>query len=445
MRDHPVDEKMPLRSLAVYGLQHVLAMYVGAVAVPIIVAREIGLSEADLIKLINADLFTCGIATLIQTLGIGKAIGIRLPVIQGVSFAAVAPIILVGKSQGMPAVYGAVIVAGLLTFLASTWFGKIARFFPDRVVGTIICLIGLTLMPVALRWSASNFGLALFVLLAVVIFQRFLTGHWKTVSVLLGLVVGTIASAPLGLISLAEVTQADWVAFTTPFVFGIPTLHWPALLPMVLVMLVTMIETTGDFIAVGEIVDKPVREAELARGLRADGFSTMLGGIFNSFPYTAYAQNVGLVSLTGVKSRFVVAAAGVILMVLGLFPKAAAMIAAIPAPVLGGCGIAMFGMVTANGISTLSRVNLRGTFDGVAVGVSLAIGMLPVVAPELLKGVPEAFQVLTHSGITMGSLAIVAFGFIAPPGETMKQDVHRRSSSKIATARVHPADAPRIL
>ncbi|MFM8316593.1 MAG: nucleobase:cation symporter-2 family protein [Deltaproteobacteria bacterium] len=414
MRSHPVDEKLPLGALFIYGLQHVLAMYVGAVAVPLFVAREIGLTDHELIQLINADLFTCGVATLIQTLGLGKNIGIRLPIIQGVSFVAVAPIILVGKTEGMPAVYGAIILAGLLTAVISTWFGKIVRFFPDRVVGTVICLIGLTLMPVALRWASSNAFLALFVLLTVVLFQRFLKGHWKTVSVLLGLIAGTLVSIPLGLISFSEVAKSDWLGLTLPFAFGVPRFHWPAFLSMSLVMIVIMIETTGDFIAIGEVVEKPVSENDLARGLRADGISTLLGGIFNSFPYTAYAQNVGLVSLTGVKSRFVVAAAGVILIALGLFPKAAAMVAAIPAPVLGGCGVAMFGMVMTSGITTLSRVKLRGTFDGLAVGVSLAIGMVPVFAPELLKGVPESLQVISQSGVTLGSLAILLFGFISP-------------------------------
>lgn len=414
MKTHPVDEKLPIGALFIYGLQHVLAMYVGAVAVPLFVAREIGLTEHELIKLINADLFTCGIATLIQTLGLGKNVGIRLPIIQGVSFVAVAPIILVGKTEGMPAVYGAIILAGLLTAVVSTWFGKIVRFFPDRVVGTVICLIGLTLMPVALRWSSSNVALAFFVLITVVLFQRFLVGHWKTVSVLLGLIAGTLVSIPLGLISFDEVARADWMGLTLPFAFGTPKLHWPALVSMTLVMLVIMIETTGDFIAIGEVVDKSIQEKDLAKGLRADGISTMLGGIFNSFPYTAYAQNVGLVSLTGVKSRFVVAMAGVILIALGLLPKAAAMVASIPAPVLGGCGVAMFGMVITSGVTTLSRVNLRGSFDGLAVGVSLAVGMVPVFAPELLKEVPQSLQVISQSGVTMGSLTMILFGLIAP-------------------------------
>lgn len=414
MQSHPVDEKLGLGALFIYGLQHVLAMYVGAVAVPLFVAREIGLTQTELIKLINADLFTCGIATLIQTLGLGKKVGIRLPIIQGVSFVAVAPIIFVGKTAGMPAVYGAIIIAGFLAALMSTGFSKVVRFFPDRVVGTVICLIGLTLMPVALRWASSNVLLAFFVLLTVILFQRFLNGHWKTVSVLLGLIVGTLLSIPLGLISFDEVIKADWIGLTLPFAFGTPTFNLSAIISMCLVMVVIMIETTGDFIAIGEVVDKPINEKELAKGLRADGVSTMLGGIFNSFPYTAYAQNVGLVSLTGVKSRFVVASAGVILMALGLFPKAAALVASIPAPILGGCGVAMFGMVMTSGITTLSRVKLRGSFDGIAVGISLAIGMVPVFAPELLKEVPPSLQVISQSGVTLGSLAIILFGFIAP-------------------------------
>jgi uric acid transporter len=415
---HPVDEMLPLGKLLTYGLQHVLAMYAGAVAVPLLVAHGLGLTKSQLIYLINADLFTCGIATLIQTVGVWK-MGIRIPIIQGVTFAAVTPMILIGQKQGITAVYGSIIVAGIVTFLVSPYFSRLLRFFPPVVTGTIITIIGITLMPVAVRWagggdpSAGDFAsgppvlLALITLSLVVFFYRYLTGFWSSIAVLLGLIAGTLFAIPLGLVNFSQVSDAGWFGVTTPFAFGLPTFDSAAIAAMVLVMLVCMSETTGDCIAVGEIIGKPVTQEALTRGLRADGFSTALGGILNSFPYTAFAQNVGLVGLTRVKSRFVVAAAGVILVSLGLFPKMAAIVATIPKPVLGGAGIAMFGMVAASGIKTLGKVQFEGTHNIMVISISLGVGMISLAEPKFYQLFPGWAQIVLNSGITAGSVTAI--------------------------------------
>ncbi|HMM22716.1 MAG TPA: nucleobase:cation symporter-2 family protein [Selenomonadales bacterium] len=415
---HPVDELLPKGQLFAYGLQHVLAMYAGAVAVPLIIANALGLTKDQLIFLINADLFTCGIATLIQTIGLGN-MGIRIPIIQGVTFAAVTPMIVIGQTHGMTAIYGSIIVAGIITYFISPYFSRLIRFFPPVVTGSVITIIGITLMPVAVNWSAGgnpaagdyaslgNIGLAFAVLLLVLIFYRFFTGFLSNIAVLMGLILGTLVAMPLGLVNFAKVSEAAWLGITTPFWFGFPTFDPASIVAMVLVMLVTMTETTGDCIAVGEIIDRPVNQDDLTRGLRADGFSTALGGILNSFPYTAFAQNVGLVGLTRVKSRWVVAAAGAILVVLGLFPKLAAIVAAIPSPVLGGAGIAMFGTVAASGIRTLSRVNFDGGNNIMVVGISIGVGMITMASPSFYHGLPDWLQVILHSGITAGSLCAV--------------------------------------
>lgn len=420
---HPVDEMLPKGQLFVYGLQHVLAMYAGAVAVPLIIANAIGLTKEQLIFLINADLFTCGIATLIQTLGFGN-MGIRIPMIQGVTFAAVTPMIIIGQTHGMTAIYGSIIVAGLLTYLAAPYFSRLIRFFPPVVTGTIITIIGITLMPVAVRWAAGGnpaakdfaspeyIGLSLLVLVLVLFFYKYFTGFLSNIAVLLGLIAGTIIAMPLGMVNFSQVGTSAWVGITTPFWFGMPTFDLASIAAMVLVMLVVMTETTGDCIAIGEIIDKPITKDDLARCLRADGFSTVLGGILNSFPYTAFAQNVGLVGLTRVKSRFVVAAAGVILIALGLIPKLAAIIAAIPNPVLGGAGIAMFGMVAASGIKTLSKVNFDGTHNTMVVGISVGIGMITLAVPNFYHGFPSWLQVILHSGITAGSLSAIVLNLV---------------------------------
>lgn len=415
---HSVDEILPAGQLFLYGLQHVLAMYAGAVAVPLILANALGLPKDQLIYLINADLFTCGVATLIQTLGFWK-IGIKIPVIQGVTFAAVTPMILIGKAHGLTGIYGSVIIAGIITFLISPYFSRLIRFFPPVVTGSIITIIGVSLLPVAVRWAGGGvptaptfgdpgfLGLALLVLVLVVFFYRYFKGFMSNIAVLLGLFAGMLIAIPLGLVNFSGVSTAAWVGVTSPFAFGLPTFDIASVVSMTLVMLVVMTETTGDFIAIGEIIDKPITQEDLTRGLRADGFSTVLGGILNAFPYTAYAQNVGLVGLTRVKSRYVVAAAGAILVILGLFPKIAAVVASIPTPVLGGAGIAMFGMVTASGIKTLSKVKFENNHNLMVVAVSVAVGLIPLAVPGIYQKFPAHLQVIMNSGITAGSVVAI--------------------------------------
>jgi xanthine permease len=415
---HPVDEVLPTGRLAVLGFQHVLAMYAGAVAVPLILANAIGLSGEELVYLINADLFTCGVATLIQTVGLWK-IGFRLPIIQGVTFAAVTPMILIGQAGGLTAIYGSVIVAGIITFLVSPYFSRLLRFFPPVVIGSIITVIGISLLPVAVTWagggdpgaddfgSPGNIALAFAVLVMILIIYRFFSGFISRIAVLLGLIIGTIIATIVGVTDFSGVGEAAAFGITTPFFFGLPTFQFAAILSMVLVMLVTMVETTGNAVAVGEIVDREIDENNLSAGLRADGLSTALGGVLNAFPYTAYAQNVGLVRLTGVRSRWVVAAAGGFLVLLGLFPKLAAVVAAIPLPVLGGAGFALFGTVAATGIRILSRVDFERNANVIIVAISLALGIIPVAVQDFYASFPPGMQIVLNSGITAGSIAAI--------------------------------------
>ncbi|PRR69887.1 nucleobase:cation symporter-2 family protein [Neomoorella humiferrea] len=415
---HPVDEILPGRQLFLYGLQHVFAMYAGAVAVPLIIAGAAHLAKEQTAFLINADLFTCGIATLIQTIGFWK-LGIRLPIIQGVSFAAVTPMVMIASTMGMRGIYGAVIIAGLFAFIFAPYFSKIINFFPPIVTGSVITIIGLSLLPVGINWAAGGTGspdygsptnlmVATLVLISILLLQKYFKGFIANISVLLGLLIGLVVAIPLGMVNLSGLNTAPWLKIDTPFYFGLPTFNVGAVISMILVMLVIMVESTGDFFALGEIVGKEISEDDVARGLRGDGFATMLGGILNAFPYTAFAQNVGLVALSGVKSRFVVATSGIILVALGLFPKLATIVASIPSAVLGGAGIAMFGIVAANGIRTLSRVDFeKNPHNLFIVAISIGIGMIPTLAPEFFKAFPSWCQIIFHSGITLGSLAAI--------------------------------------
>ncbi|MFJ6845152.1 nucleobase:cation symporter-2 family protein [Streptomyces griseoluteus] len=420
---HPVDEIPPVRQLAAFGLQHVLAMYAGAVAVPLIVGGALRLSPADLAYLITADLLVCGVATLIQCVGCWR-FGVRLPIMQGCTFAAVSPMVLIGTTGGgLPAIYGSVIVAGLAIMLLAPVFGRLLRFFPPLVTGTVILIIGVSLLPVAGNWAAGgvgakdfgaprNLALAAFVLLVVLLVQRFAPPFLARVAVLTGIVVGLAVAVPSGFTDFGGVADADWVGISTPFHFGAPEFRVSAIVSMLVVALVTMTETTGDLIAVGELTGREVEPRSLADGLRADGLSTVLGGVFNTFPYTAYAQNVGLVGMTRVRSRWVVAAAGALLVLLGLLPKLGAVVAAVPAPVLGGAGLVMFGTVAASGLRTLARVDFRDNHNLTVVAVSVAVGMLPVGVPTVYARFPDWFQTVMNSGISAGCLTAIALNLL---------------------------------
>ncbi|SEJ65979.1 nucleobase:cation symporter-2, NCS2 family [Deinococcus reticulitermitis] len=420
---HPVDEVPPTGRMVAFGLQHVLSMYAGIIAVPLVLASAIGLPQDQVVRIVNASFFMCGVATLIQTIGF-PGFGARLPIVQGTTFAALASMILIGKDYGLPGIYGAVIVAGLFTVLLAPYFSRLLRFFPPVVAGTVITIIGVSLMPVAIRWAGggnpaaesfgapANLGLAALTMGFVLLITRFGRGFWSRVGVLLGLVFGTVVAALIGKASFASVGTAAVVGFTPPFFFGLPTFALIPILSMILVMLVVMVETTADLLAIGEIVEKPVDARTVAAGLRADGLSTALGGVFNVFPFTAFAQNVGLVRFTGIKSRFVVAAAGVILMGLGFFPKLGALVASIPLPVLGGAGLVLFGTVAAAGVQTLSRVNMANTGNLTIVAVSIALGVIPATVPTLYEKLPDWAGLFLESGITAAAIAAILLNIL---------------------------------
>jgi NCS2 family nucleobase:cation symporter-2 len=413
-----IDEIESLPRLLCYGLQHVLVMYAGTVAVPLIVGSALHFTPSQVVALISADLFTSGLATLLQTLGWWK-FGARLPLIQGCSFICVAPMILIGSRYGIPALYGAVITCGLFTMLVGPWFSRMLRFFPAVVIGSVITVIGLSLLPVAGGWlgggdaAAADFGnfahlgVGLATIALIVAIQRFARGMLANLSVLLGLVAGTALAALAGQTSFGQVPTTPWFAFAHPLLFGPPHFAFLPGLVMSLSMLVVMTETTGNCLAIGEITGRPIAPATLTAAFRADGLSTVLGGIFNSFPYNVYSQNTGLLALSKIKSRFAVAAGGGLLVLLGLLPKLAAVIAAIPRPVLGGASIVMFGMTTMAGIEELARVRYQGNNNTIIVAVSVSIGVLPMASPQLFAHAPDAARLFLNSGIFLTAATAV--------------------------------------
>jgi len=423
-RVHPVDEVLPIAKLATYGFQHVVAFYAGAVLVPIIIAGAIKLPQEDLVKLITADLFTCGIASIIQAVGIWR-IGVRLPLLQGVTFAGVSPIIAISLAHGGGAssllyVYGAVIVAGIFTFLIAPIFVKLLRFFPPVVTGTLITIIGLCLVPVGagdavtnphtgehdptnIRWLLYALG----TIAIIVGIQRFFRGFIATIAVLLGLVIGCAVAFALGDMNFDKVGSDAAIGFTQPFAFGLPKFDVVACITMIIILLITAVESTGSTMATGEIVGKRIKASDIGNVLRADGLATIIGGVFNSFPYTAFSENVGLVRLTGVKSRWVVAAAGVIMIILGFLPKVAAIVSSVPNPVLGGASLTLFATVAAVGIQTLGKVDFTDHRNLIIVTTSLALALWVTAYPDVAKSMPTGIDLLFGSGISIGGIAAI--------------------------------------
>jgi xanthine permease len=432
---HPVDQTLPAGQLALYGLQHVMSMYAGVVAVPLIVGSALGLPFADLAYLLTAALLVSGLATLLQTLGVGR-IGARLPLVQGASFAAVASMLAIGRDAGggvvgLQFIFGAVLVAGVIGFLLSGVFNRLLHFFPPVVTGSVITVIGISLLPVAIRWagggnvsspefgSPANVGLAGLTLLVILVIYRFLPGFLSRIAILVGLVVGALVAAAVGKADFSRVAQAEWFAVSTPFHFGAPQFGIAAIISMTIVMLVIMTETTADILAIGEVVDRPADGRTVVAGLRADCLSTAVsGGLLNSFSASAFAQNVGLVAITGIKSRFVVAAGGAILVVLGLFPKIGAIVASIPQPVLGGAGLALFATVAASGIRALSRVSYEGNNNLVIVAVSLGMGVIPIGVPTFYEHFPSWFQTVFDSGISSAAVTAVLLNLLFNVGRS---------------------------
>jgi NCS2 family nucleobase:cation symporter-2 len=459
---HPVDEKLPVGRLTALGLQHVLVMYAGAIAVPLIVGRALKLTPEQVALLISADLFACGIVTLIQSLGVTRWFGIKLPVMMGVTFAAVGPMVAFANAQpgvdGARAIFGAIIGAGIISMIIAPLIGRMLRFFPPVVTGTIITIIGVSLMRVGVGWATGgpaflaqrtdvpklvemvdkakaaaaaasapitlgpiplvdnpsygaldNLAIAGAVLVFILLLVKYAKGFIANISVLLGIVAGCAVAIAMGKMNFDKVGKAAWVDIVTPFAFGPPTFDVVMILTMVLVMIVVMIESTGMFLALSDITGKKIGQRELTAGLRTDGLGTLIGGIFNTFPYTSFSQNVGLVGVTGVRSRYVCVAGGIIMILLGMLPKMAAFVEAIPTFVLGGAGLVMFGMVAATGIRILSTVDYRNNRNNLyIVALSIGFGLIPLVAPRWMQQMSHSLHPLLESGILLTSIAAVA-------------------------------------
>lgn len=420
----PEDARLSPSLNIAYGLQHVLTMYAGLAAVPLIVGQAAGLSHADTAFLITAAFFMGGVITLLQTLGV-PYIGSQLPLTQGVSFDTVAIMIaIVTATDGLQSVFGAVIVASIFGFFFAPVFTKALRFFPSVVTGSLITVVGLSLLPVAIGWtmggdesaadygSMSNIGIGALTLLVGLTLSTLGKGVVARLAILLAIILGTLVAFALGKTDFSGASDSVIFALPTPLHFGWPTFHPAAIISMTVGILVIMTETTANILAIREVLGTQVDTKRFNAGLRADMASGIIAPFFGSFPQSAFTQNIGLVAITGVKSRFVVATAGGILVILGLFPVLGHIVTAIPSPVLGGAGLILFGSVAASGIGMLSAVNYRDDMNLLIVAVTLAVGIIPTAAPHFYDQFPSWFQTVATSGISSAAIVAVILNIV---------------------------------
>ena len=404
---------------AILGLQHLLAMYSGSILVPIIIATSLGYSTEQLTYLISTDIFMCGVATFLQ-LQLNKHFGIGLPIVLGVAFQSVAPLIMIGQSHGSGAMFGALIASGIYVVLVSGVFAKIADLFPSIVTGSVITTIGLTLIPVAIGNMGNNVPeptgqsllLAAITVVIILLINIFTKGFIKSISILIGLVVGTAIAASMGLVDFSPVAAAPIVHIPTPLYFGTPTFEISSIVMMCIIATVSMVESTCVYLALSDITNDPINSTRLRNGYRAEGLAVLLGGIFNTFPYTGFSQNVGLVKLSGIKTRLPIYYAAGFLILLGLLPKFGALAQIIPSPVLGGAMLVMFGFVSIQGMQILARVdfaNNEHNFLIAAVSISAGVGLNN---SNLFVSMPTAFQMFFSNGIVVASLLAIVLNAV---------------------------------
>ncbi|MCX2456178.1 nucleobase:cation symporter-2 family protein [Lacticaseibacillus nasuensis] len=408
---------------AVLGLQHLLAMYSGSVLVPILIGASLHFSSEQMTYLVSIDIFMCGVATALQVFG-NKFFGIGLPVVLGCAVQAVAPLIAIGQKYDFQTMYGAIIVAGIFVFLISGLFAKLRRLFPPLVTGTLITVIGLSLIPVAFQnlgggsttakdfGSMTNLAVGAFTVLLILALNVWGRGFIRSIAILIGLIAGTLLAGALGMVSLAPVAEASWFHVPTPFYFGTPHFEWSSIVTMILISLVSMVESTGVFFALGDVVDRKIGETDLKRGYRAEGLAVLLGGIFNTFPYTTFSQNVGLVQLSGIKTRKPVIFSAIFLVILGLLPKIGALATIIPDPVLGGAMLVMFGMVAVQGIRMLQQVDFHDDKNLLVAAISIGLGLGVTVQPSIVQFLPKTIQLLFGSGILLSSVSAVGLNLL---------------------------------
>lgn len=415
-----VEDKPRLLTQILLGFQHIFAAFGGIIVVPIVISAALGFDAKTSTALISSAILMAGVATFIQSKGVGP-VGARVACIMGTDFTFVAPAIAVGAKFGLPGIFGATILGALIVILLSFFVKPLMKLFPPIVTGTVVSLIGLTLLPVSIDWAAGgvgsasygslkNIAIALAIMTVTLLLNHYGKGLVSSASVLIGMVVGYILCIPLGMIDFSSVGQASWLSLPKAFGYGI-NFNLKVLLPFIPAYFVTVIGTVGCLKAINGVSGIESDEKRIGAGVLSDGIGSMLAGVFGAMPNTSFSQNIGLIPLTKVASRYVTMMAGALLIILGLFPKFAALINIMPQPVLGGVGIVMFGTVAAAGIETLSRVKLNNR-NLLIIATSIGLGLGVTFRPDVIAKLPEGLKMIFSSGISTGTITALVLNVL---------------------------------
>ena len=422
-----VDDDLDLPKKVLFGLQHIFAAFGGIIVVPLVIATSLGFDSKVTTALISASILGSGLATIIQAKGVGK-VGARVACIMGTDFTFVSPAISVGSVLGLPGIIGATILGSLFEVILSFFIKPLMKFFPPLVTGTVVALIGLTLLPVSIDWAAGgagsanyasleNLAVAMFVLVITLLLNNYGKGMISSASILIGIVVGYLVCIPLGLVDFNPVKEASWLSFPKILEFGV-TFDAKAVMAFIPAYFVATIGTVGCLKAIGETSNIDIGDKRVAAaGVLSDGVGSALGGLVGSCPNTSFSQNIGIISLTKVASRHVAVMAGILLVVLGFLPKVAAIITGIPNPVLGGVGIMMFGTVAAAGIRTLSNIKLTER-NLLIIAISMGLGLGVTFRPDVIHNLPEAIRMIFSSGISTGTIAALILNAVLKESPT---------------------------
>ena len=421
-----VDDDLDLPKKVLFGLQHIFAAFGGIIVVPLVIATSLGFDSKVTTALISASILGSGLATIIQAKGVGK-VGARVACIMGTDFTFVSPAISVGSVLGLPGIIGATILGSLFEVILSFFIKPLMKFFPPLVTGTVVALIGLTLLPVSIDWAAGgagsanyasleNLAVAMFVLIITLLLNNYGKGMISSASILIGIVVGYIVCIPLGLVDFTSVKEASWLSFPKILEFGV-TFDAKVVMAFIPAYFVATIGTVGCLKAIGETSNIDIGDKRVAAGVLSDGVGSALGGLVGSCPNTSFSQNIGIISLTKVASRHVAVMAGILLVILGFLPKVAAIITGIPNPVLGGVGIMMFGTVAAAGIRTLSNIKLTER-NLLIIAISMGLGLGVTFRPDVIHNLPEAIRMIFSSGISTGTIAALILNAVLKESPT---------------------------
>lgn len=415
-----VEDNPRLATKILLGFQHIFAAFGGIIVVPLVISSALGFDVATSTAVISASILAAGIATIIQAKGMGR-VGSKVACIMGTDFTFVSPSISVGSVLGLPGIIGATILGAFFEIILSYFIKPLMKLFPPIVTGTVVCLIGLTLLPVSMDWAAggsgatdygslTNVSIAMLVMMITLLLNRYGKGMLSSASILIGMVVGYIICIPLGMVDFSSVAQASFISIPQIFQYGV-TFDLKALIAFLPAYFVTTIETVGCLKAIGEVSDVDMNDKRVGSGVLADGVGSIVGGAVGAFPNTSFSQNVGLIPLTKVASKHVAIMAGILLVILGLFPQFAALINSIPQPVLGGVGIVMFGTVAAAGIKTLSSVEINDR-NLLIIATSIGLGLGVTFRPDFLAQLPQGLQMVFSSGISTGTIVALVLNII---------------------------------